>query len=65
MLAKALKGEWSALRAGRITRQGKSPLYPLRRGLGTPQSRSGHFGKVKSSCPCREQNESSTVQPVV
>jgi hypothetical protein len=31
--------------------QGKSPLYPLDRRLGGPQSRSGRRGKVKNSQP--------------
>jgi hypothetical protein len=42
-------GEWSASRSGRFTLQGKSPLYPLDRRLGGPQSRTGRGGEEKNS----------------
>jgi hypothetical protein len=34
-------GEWSASQPGRFTPLGKSPRYPMDRGLGGPQRRSG------------------------
>jgi len=40
-------GEWSASRPGRLISGGKSPLYPLGRGKGESQSRSGHGGEEK------------------
>jgi hypothetical protein len=45
LLTSALDGgEWSASRPGRALPRGKDPRYPLYRGLGGPQSRSGHRG---------------------
>jgi hypothetical protein len=45
--------------------QGKSPWYPLDRGLGGPQSRSGHGGEEKIPIPRRESNlRTPIVQPV-
>jgi hypothetical protein len=37
-------GEWSVSRPGRALPPGKEPPVPLHRGLGGPQSRSGHRG---------------------
>jgi hypothetical protein len=43
----------------------KSPLYPLDRRLGGPQSRSGRYGEVKNSLPYWDSNsDPSIVQPV-
>jgi hypothetical protein len=41
-------GDDSASRPARFT-PGKSPWYPLDRGLGGPQSLSGHGGEEKNS----------------
>jgi hypothetical protein len=41
--------EVSQLHAPAALLQGKSPLYPLDRRLGGPQSRSGSGGKEKNS----------------
>jgi hypothetical protein len=38
------RGERSASRPGRALPRGKDPRYPLYRGVGGPQSRSGHRG---------------------
>jgi hypothetical protein len=35
---------------------GNSPMYPLDKRLGGPQSRSGRSGKEKSLASCRESN---------
>jgi hypothetical protein len=53
-------GEWSALPPGK-----ESPLYPLDRRLGGPQSRSGRGGEEKIPSPRRESNpRTPIVQPV-
>jgi hypothetical protein len=45
--------------------QGKSPLYPLHRRLGGPQSRSGQGGEEKNPSPRQESNSRiPIVQPV-
>jgi hypothetical protein len=49
-------GEWSASRPGRDLAPGKGPRYPLYRGLGGPQSRSGHRGYRKILSLCRGSN---------
>jgi hypothetical protein len=54
--------EWSASLPGRFIPRVKSPLYPLDRRLGGPQSRSGRGGEGKNSQPCRESN---TDHPIV
>jgi hypothetical protein len=36
--------------------RGKSPLYPLYRRLGGPQSRSGRYGEVKNLVPAGNRN---------
>jgi hypothetical protein len=59
-------GEWSASCPGRLHLQGKSPWYPLDRGFGGPQSRSGRGGEEKNSQPPRRESNPRTpiVQPV-
>jgi hypothetical protein len=42
-------GVWSVSRPGRFYTQRKSPLYPLDRRLGGPQSRSGRGSEEKKS----------------
>jgi hypothetical protein len=48
-------GECSALRPGRFAPGGKSPQYPLDRGLGEPQGRPGRHGEVKILAPTGTQ----------
>jgi hypothetical protein len=55
-------GEWSVSRPGRALSRRKDPRYPLYRGMGGPQSRSGHRRKVKILCPCRGSNPDRPVR---
>jgi hypothetical protein len=45
-------GEWSASRPGRFT-PGEITRYPLNRGLGEPQNRSGRRGEEKNLASTR------------
>ena len=50
----------------RFTLWGKSPRYPLNKGVGGPQSRCGESSdKRKISRPCRESNRDFSFRPVV